>query len=316
MNVWNPWIVAAGVVAALSAMIWRLDAARLRGRGRLRLEASEADGASSVEAPQAFGASTGDDYSLGRIEAWLFRSGFPRRGAAARFLASCVVAAVAGAVLAWGLVRSGLVAQLAALAGAVPGGVSDLLAPLAWGAPWFLGAEVAALPWIVVHLARQRRVREVEQDLPLLLDLLAALSEAGMSFDAAVDRVAPSLPKGRALAPELSVYQMELLAGRRRSAALRRLAWRLDVPSVSIFVSALIHADQVGAGMAAVLRRQADDLRQRRREQALAHALAVQVKMIVPMITCFLPSIFVISLGPIFLRFFEMADSMFGKYAR
>lgn len=284
---------------------------RLNTRGAIRARLDEDDAEDALPA-----ASTGDDYALGPLARRLFRAGLRGPGAGGRFVAQAVLAAAAGGAVGYALLRSGLVERLAEVFALVPGGVADLLVPIAWAAPWLIGLEVAVLPWYLVHLRRQRRVRDVERDLPLLLDLLAALADAGLSFDAAVERVLPAMPAGRPLVEELRGYRTELLAGRRRAAALRRLAWRIDLPSISVFVSALIHADQVGAGMTAVLRRQADDLRERRREQALAHALAVQVRMILPMIVCFLPGIFVISLGPIFLRFFEMAEGMFGGYGR
>ncbi len=67
---------------------------------------------------------------------------------------------------------------------------------------------------------------------------------------------------------------------------------------LSTFVSALVQAEQMGIGLADVLRRQADDLRGRRREQALLRAQALPVKLVIPLVICFLPGIFVFTLGP------------------
>jgi tight adherence protein C len=79
---------------------------------------------------------------------------------------------------------------------------------------------------------------------------------------------------------------------------------------MSIFVSALVQAEQVGAGFSNVLRTQADDLRNRRREDANMLAQALPVKLIFPLVICFLPGIFVTTLGPIFMQFIRLADSM------
>ena len=79
---------------------------------------------------------------------------------------------------------------------------------------------------------------------------------------------------------------------------------------MSIFVSALVQAEQVGAGFSNVLRTQADDLRNRRREDANMLAQALPVKLIFPLVICFLPGIFVVTLGPIFMQFIRLADSM------
>ena len=79
---------------------------------------------------------------------------------------------------------------------------------------------------------------------------------------------------------------------------------------MTIFVSALVQAEQVGAGFSNVLRIQADDVRNRRREEANMLAQALTVKLIFPLVICFLPAIFVVTLGPIFLQFLKLADSV------
>ena len=69
----------------------------------------------------------------------------------------------------------------------------------------------------------------------------------------------------RPLSSELINFQGDVLAGIPRVQALRQLARRVDVPSLTRFTSALIQAEQAGASMAETLQHQADDLRQRRR---------------------------------------------------
>lgn len=79
---------------------------------------------------------------------------------------------------------------------------------------------------------------------------------------------------------------------------------------MTIFVSALVQAEQVGAGFASVLRTQADDMRGRRRENANMLAQALPVKLVFPLVICFLPGIFVSTLGPVFLQFIDLAEGM------
>ena len=69
-----------------------------------------------------------------------------------------------------------------------------------------------------------------------------------------------------------------------------------------------MQAEQTGAGVATVLREQADDLRKRRRERALEEATALPVKRLVPLFICFLPGIFVWSLGPSFFQLIRFMD--------
>jgi tight adherence protein C len=79
--------------------------------------------------------------------------------------------------------------------------------------------------------------------------------------------------------------------------------------SVSIFVSAVVQADQLGMGLANVLRTQADDMRSRRRERAVTFSNALPVKRLFPLVICFLPGLFIWTLGPLFLQLFQLADT-------
>jgi tight adherence protein C len=67
----------------------------------------------------------------------------------------------------------------------------------------------------------------------------------------------------------------------------------------------LVQAEQLGKGIARCLRQQADDLRSRRRERALAFANALPVKRLFPLVICFLPGLFVWTLGPAFVQLFK-----------
>jgi tight adherence protein C len=162
----------------------------------------------------------------------------------------------------------------------------------------------------MVRRARRARVTAVEQDLPVTLELLSTLAEAGLGFDAAVARILSSQPSERPLASEFRTLQVELLSGRARIDCLRRVAKRLDIPSVTIFISALVQAEQIGAGVADVLRQQADDLRQRRRERAMELSMSLPVKRMFPMVICFLPGVLLFTLGPTFNEFFKYADTI------
>ena len=80
------------------------------------------------------------------------------------------------------------------------------------------------------------------------------------------------------------------------------------MPWFSIFVSAVLHAEQVGSGLAQTLRVQAEDLRIRRRERALALAMGVPVKLLFPLIVCFLPGIMVAAMGPVIYQIVQVLD--------
>ena len=77
--------------------------------------------------------------------------------------------------------------------------------------------------------------------------VLLILGEAGLGFDAALDRVLAAQPADRPFVRELRTFQQETLAGVPRWQAFRRIARRVDVPGVSIFVAALVQAEKIRA---------------------------------------------------------------------
>ena len=249
----------------------------------------------------------------GPLSRWLALAGYRAPGAAEIFVALMVAMLVAGGVVSFGVQRSGLLRAGLRELERIPGAVGEIFwVPLILG-PWILMIVLASLPWLVVRSSRRRIVTEVERDLPLVLELLATLGESGLGFDAALERVIASQPPDRPLTAEFRAFQRETLTGRPRVGALRRLARRLDVPSLTIFISAVVQAEQVGSGISEVLRRQAEDVRDRRRERALNLAQALPVKLLFPLIICFLPAIFVVTLGPIFLQFFKFAEALINR---
>jgi len=244
------------------------------------------------------------------LRRWLFLAGFKRRTAVGAFLIATAGCIAAGTLIALVATKSGLTDGAVQAAGIVPGGAGDLARPILSSGPWIVLVLIAFVPWSFVNSARKRRVREIEQDMPVTLELLATMSESGLAFDSALEKVIASGDGSRALFQELRAFQMETLGGVPRVQCFRRLARRVEVPSITIFVSALVQAEQMGSGFTNVLRTQADDLRNRRREDANMLAQALTVKLVFPLVICFLPGIFVSTLGPVFLQFIKIADGL------
>lgn len=244
--------------------------------------------------------------ALGR---WLYRAGYRGASASPLFLLATGSCVALGLTIALVFTFSGLQNLMEQAVVLVPGGVGETFLPVVWVAPWLIFVMVGATPWLIVRRARRQRVELVEQDLPLALELLSTLSEAGLGFDAALTRILKTRLSGRPLATDFQMFQADLLAGRARVEGLRRLSARIDLPSVSVFVSALVQAEQLGMGIARVLRQQADDVRARRRERAIAFANALPTKRVIPLVVCFLPGLFVWTLGPAFVQLFKMAET-------
>lgn len=285
------WVV--GLIVAIQ--VWRWLSVRQLARARA-FESTEA----TFEAAEEPGALSG----------WLFRAGLRGPNAVPAFVFFTILGACVGGGITASVLSSGVVADSARALERLPGGVGELFLPLVYLAPWVPLLGCPALPWLYVRMLRRRRVALIEEDLPLALDLLATLAEAGLGLDAGLARVLAALEPSRPLPQELRAFQADLLAGRGRVVSLRRLGWRVDVLTFSIFISALVQAEQAGAGVSDVLRRQAEDLRHRRREEASAFAASLPVKLLFPLIICFLPGLFVATLGPTFYQFFQAADAV------
>lgn len=253
-----------------------------------------------------------DPAEKGFLGRWLHLAGFRSAAAPALFVTATIGFTLLGVLIAVAWQNSGLVNQSVRAAAEVPGGIGEIAGPVLSAGPWILCAFWALAPWMFVRSERQRRVRAIEQDLPTTLDLMATLSETGLAFDSALDKVILSQKSGRPLVEELKTFQLEVLSGIGRVECFRRFSRRIEVSAVSSFVAALVQCEQVGAGYSNVLRVQADDLRNRRREEANMLAQALTVKLVFPLVICFLPAIFVVTLGPIFQRFLTLSEGMTG----
>ncbi len=295
---WIFWLAAAFVLGGLYYLVRRAALAR-RSSDRLFVQPD-----SGQEPPAGDPAVVG-----GALRRWLFLAGYRGPMAPAVYIGTILLAAGVGLAGVHLIGQLGFTGDLARNISEFPSGVSDLFMPLVYLGPWSIFLILVCLPWIVVRRARRTRVEQVEHDLPVSLELLATLSESGLGFDAALAHVLESIDTDRALAREFITYQSNVLAGRTRVEAMRRLARRLEVPSVSIFVSALVQAEQMGSGISQTLCRQAEDLRNRRRERATGFAMALPIKRMFPLVICFLPGIFVWTLGPFFHHLLQFADT-------
>jgi tight adherence protein C len=291
----------------VSLVVWNGVSRRLESRRIGR------DRALDFNEPPPRATTAGDAEERGMIGRWLALAGYRSPRATAIFLGLTCGMIVLGIALVLLVQRSGLVEAGLRELERIPGAVGEVFwVPLVLG-PWIILTIVACLPWLVVRASRRRIVTEVERDLPLVLELLATLGESGLGFDAALARVVAAQPPERPLTAEFRTFQRETLTGRSRVDALRRLARRLDVPTMTIFISAVVQAEQIGSGVADVLRRQAEDVRDRRRDRALNLAQALPVKLLFPLVICFLPAIFVVTLGPIMLQFIKFAEAILSR---
>ena len=153
------------------------------------------------------------------------------------------------------------------------------------------------VPEFVLTTRSKKRNSEIEATLPQILDLLTVSVEAGLGFDGAVYKVVSKDGKS-VLAAELKRMMQEIKVGKVRKEALKDMAARFDVADLNNFVSAIILGEQLGISIGNVLRRQADQIRQRRRQLAEEKAMKAPIKMLLPLVFLIFPALFIVILGP------------------
>jgi len=174
-----------------------------------------------------------------------------------------------------------------------------------WGAMKKLGALAAALglgykgPELYIANKAKKRTDAIRKGLPDALDLLVICAEAGLTVDAAFNRVAKEL--GRAypeLGDEFLLTAIELSFLNERKKAFDNLAYRVDLESVQGVVTTMIQTERYGTPLASALRVLSAEFRNERMMRAEEKAARLPAIMTVPLILFILPTLFIVILGP------------------
>ena len=152
------------------------------------------------------------------------------------------------------------------------------------------------LPVMWLRAKVDRRKDAIVKKLPDALDLMTICVDAGLTFNASMQKVDEKWEDPLANEFGRVIYEMQLGKSRRQS--LKDMADRMDVPDLTSFLAAVLQADQLGVGIGKVLRIQSEQMRVRRRQRAEEKAQQAPVKMMFPMVFLIFPSIFVVLLGP------------------
>jgi tight adherence protein C len=176
------------------------------------------------------------------------------------------------------------------------------------------GIAAVAVGYVAPSFLLDRKVRDRQQSLrnavPDLLDLLVVCTEAGLSLDASLQRVAREMEIGYPeMAFELKLVNAEIHAGIDRFTALGNLATRTGVEEMMGFVASLGQSVRFGTSIGESLRVYAEEFRDKRRQRAEEEAAKLTVKLLFPLGLCLLPAFIIVTVGA---AFFSLAESFSG----
>jgi len=179
------------------------------------------------------------------------------------------------------------------------------------GTPWLLAVAVVLLSIVVAaagpdaYLARRRRllVRRYRLIFPDFLDLLVVCIDAGLTLDAAFDRVREEIAKrSPELGMNLEMMTAEMRAGRSMIEALNSLADRLGLDEAGSLVSMLRQSIELGSDVGDALRVFSDEMRDRRLLRAEEAANKLTVKMVLPLGLFIFPVVLLVALLPVIIK--------------
>lgn len=159
------------------------------------------------------------------------------------------------------------------------------------------------LPNMWLSSKAKARQKAIAGALPDMLDMMSICVDAGLGFEAALQKVA--FQSEGDLAMEMRRVISEIRVGIARADALRHLAERTDVQDVSSFVAVLVQADRLGIAIRNVLNTQSVQMRILRRQRAEEEAGKAPIKMLIPLALFIFPSMFIVILGPAVPRLLE-----------
>lgn len=174
-----------------------------------------------------------------------------------------------------------------------------------WGSfKRFMGFAVLVIlgykgPELFISNVANKRTKAIQKGLPDALDLLVICAEAGLTVDAAFNRVAREL--GRAypeLGDEFALTAIELSFLTERRQAFENFAYRVDLDAVRGVVTTMVQTERYGTPLASALRVLSAEFRNERMMRAEEKAARLPAIMTVPLILFILPVLFIVILGP------------------
>ena len=148
-----------------------------------------------------------------------------------------------------------------------------------------------------------RRVTQHRLGFPDFMDLMVVCAEAGLSMEAAIERIARELVDGYpSLAENLYMVSLEIRAGKAFPEALERLGERLGIEEAGMLATLLQQSAELGTSLAQSLRVYSDEMRNKRMSRAEEKAYALPAKLVIPLTLFVFPVLILTLMLPVGIR--------------
>lgn len=165
------------------------------------------------------------------------------------------------------------------------------------------GLSGLMLPKQYMSLRRNKLRQQCRNGFPDLMDLLVVCSSAGISLDAALHRIRPSISKAYPyFGYNIELVCLEMQAGQSRFDAFEGLAERLGIQEAHNLGALMRQSQELGTNLSDGLRVYSEEMRDKRLSLAEEKAQALPAKLSVPLMLFIFPVILVVILLPVYIR--------------
>ncbi|TIL61406.1 MAG: type II secretion system F family protein [Mesorhizobium sp.] len=223
------------------------------------------------------------------LDAKLFRAGFYQSSAPLIYTLSRLGAVCVSFLAAYALLSRVLPPQLPSLV------------PLIGSA--LFGLACLVVPSVMLDRFEKRQKQVYRRGFPDFMDMMITCADAGMSLEAAVERVSQELAgTHKWLGIQLSIMTLQLRAGKPLREALRELADRVGLDEARALAVLFRQSEELGTSLTEALRVYSDEMRSQRILSAEERANSLPVKMMIPLGLCIFPVVMMIIMLPVIIR--------------
>ena len=157
-------------------------------------------------------------------------------------------------------------------------------------------------PRKILRWAAERRKRAIREEMPIVLNLMRLLFDAGLSLEHTLKAISEQARQiSPNLANEFAWVLMRIHHGQDRGAALEEMAQRIDVPELTETVAILKQAARYGGSLRESLLRYLKLMEDRRMTDLQEKVGKLSAKMTVVMMVFMFPALMIFLAGPGFM---------------